>query len=566
MKLKVVIIIITLIMFGSTFSASFEMKNNISGGEIPTVTINIDPNTIVYEGDIINCTITGAPTLKYWTIDDQLPHTTFHGNDPVIFDPEPTPLDTNFVNLTVYAENEFGSASDSIQITIKRIYFGDIHWHSIRSDGTNPLKTMYENAKKDNYLDFACSTEHVELWLSDVKLLIPFNWLRVKNLVKKYYVPGEFTTFLAYEYSGSKKDFGNIQFPLKGDTSHINFYYKDVYLDAKRYPSGLKSTYTKIFKAMSKEWDKGYYNIGFFHHPLAGNMNYKLFNLINYTLQFYVNWTNFINKMKDEVFRDNALKVFRGVEVYSKWGTSIGNYSGIPITWPYNQKYVYDNSDCWVENGMWEWSESPFTRGQPFVLQACSDTHKIDRPGSAALPIEEESHPNPSGIMGALSVHNTREEIWDAINSCNIYGSQLLKIRANVRLNCTSNYDGEIAYGRWINCSKLLKIRITAQSTFPGYDCGGKKMNPHNYSADELDYPIQDIWLIKKDRTKGRPWCKVINHTSPNSDTVVVTFEDHDVQPNDFYYVAIRQKGQELKPQKDNYMAFIGPFFIENAT
>lgn len=525
----------------------------------PTVKINLDPSSTVYEGDIINCSITGDPIFKYWSINNQSQHITFYGDDPIIFDPEPTPLDTDYVNLTVYTENAFGNASDSVQVVVKRIYFGDIHWHSIRSDGKFPLKTMYKNAKKDNYLDYACSTEHAELWLSDVKFLFPLTWLRVKNLVRNHYVPGEFTTFLAYEYSGSKVNIGSIQLPLRGDTSHINFYYKDVYLDAIRYTSGLKSTYTKIFKAMSKEWDKGHYNIGFFHHPLAGNMNYKLFNLINYTLQFYVNWTNFINKMEDEVFRDNALKVFRGVEVYSKWGTSIGNYSGIPVTWPYNQKYVYNNSDCWVENGLWEWSESPFTRGQPFVLQACSDTHKIDRPGSASISKEEFVHPNPSGIIAAFAVHNTRDEIWDAMNNCSIYGSQLLKIRANVR------FDSQMALGQWINCSSPLKVRITAHSTFPGKDCSGRNMCPHKYLSAELDYPIQDIWLLKKDRDRGRPWCKVIGHATPNENMAVVSFEDIDVQPNDFYYVAIRQKGQELAPQQNEYMAFIGPVFINNA-
>ena len=150
------------------------------------------------------------------------------------------------------------------------------------------------------------------------------------------------------------------------------------------------------------------------------------------------------------------------------------------------------------------------------------------------------------------------------MNNCSIYGSQLLKIRANVRFNCTSLYDGEMTYGRWINCSSPLRIRITAHSTFPGYDSSDKNMCPHGYSSNELDYPIQDIWLIKKDRIRGRPWCKIINHTSPNTDTVVVTFEDDNVQQNDFYYIAIKQKGQELLPGKNEYMAFIGPVFIDN--
>ena len=178
---------------------------------------------------------------------------------------------------------------------------------------------------------------------------------------------------------------------------------------------------------------------------------------------------------------------------------------------------------------------------------------------SVSMPKKEAySHPNPSGIIAAFAVHNTRDEIWDAMNNCSIYGSQLLKIRANVR------FDGQMALGQWINCSSPLKVRITAHSTFPGKHCSGRNMCPHKYLSAELDYPIQDIWLLKKDRDRGRPWCKVIGHATPNENMAVVSFEDIDVQPNDFYYVAIRQKGQELAPQQNEYMAFIGPVFINN--
>ena len=90
-------------------------------------------------------------------------------------------------------------------------------------------------------------------------------------------------------------------------------------------------------------------------------------------------------------------------------------------------------------------------------------------------------------------------------------------------------------------------------------------MWPHGYSSDELDYPITDIWLVKKDWERGRPWCKVINHTKPDKNNCVVFFEDKNVRPNDFYWVAVRQKGQLLEGSHyDEYMAFIGPIFVNN--
>jgi hypothetical protein len=47
----------------------------------------------------------------------------------------------------------------------------------------------------------------------------------------------------------------------------------------------------------------------------------------------------------------------------------------------------------------------------------------------------------------------------------------------------------------------------------------------------------------------------------------VVFLEDTNVQPNDFYYVAIKQKGQKLMPENgDEFIAYIGPFFIDDVT
>ncbi len=101
-------------------------------------------------------------------------------------------------------------------------------------------------------------------------------------------------------------------------------------------------------------------------------------------------------------------------------------------------------------------------------------------------------------------------------------------------------------------------------STFNGNDSSGKSMCPALYNSSKLDNQITDVWLIKKDTDKGRPWCKIIKHWQPNEDMTVLTFEDPDVQPNDFYYVAIKQKGEELLPGRDDYTAFLGPVFIDN--
>jgi hypothetical protein len=561
-KIMVFCSILCLVIISTTSIITIESKANSLP---PTVKINIDSNSIIYEGDIINCSITGDPISKYWSINNQSKHTTFYGDDPIIFDPEPTPLGTDYVTLTVYAENAYGNASDSVQVIVKRIYFGDIHWHSTICDGDYPLDTMYRNAIKDNYLDFVCYSGHAEFinGIDNCSLRVVIRnliqclmfwrdeWKIIKEKANKYYEEGKFTTLLGFEWTAGPEMPGGSNQSEYGseDVSHINFYYKDVYPDAFYYSPYKVYTYDDIFKVMSKEWDKGHYNIGFPHHPVAKS-SWK-----GVELEYATNWTFLANYVKNPDERD---KILRGVEVYSHWGNAIGQYSNLPITWPYSPNNLYNQTDAWVENAFWEWSEN--LRGRKFVMQASSDTHGVNRPGSAK---EDFFGPGgPSGIIAAYSIHNDRSEIWDAMNNCDIYGTQLLKIRANVRV------DGQMALGQWINCTcndtNPLKIRISAMSTFPGEDHSDKNMRPYGYSCRGLDYPIQDIWLLKKDRANGRPYCKIIGHAEPNENMAVVTFQDDDVQPNDFYWVAIRQKGQELQPGQNEYMAFIGPIFIDN--
>jgi hypothetical protein len=127
-------------------------------------------------------------------------------------------------------------------------------------------------------------------------------------------------------------------------------------------------------------------------------------------------------------------KILRGVETYSRWGNAIGGYftPDIPWLWPYNESWYTNQTDAWVENAMWEWSDETM-EGQKFIFIASSDTHDYDRPASALFNVSHLE--TTSGIVGVYSVHNTRGEIWDAMYDCDSYAIQLLKIRANVRLD-----------------------------------------------------------------------------------------------------------------------------------
>jgi hypothetical protein len=542
-----------------------------------SVTFHVTPGSTLFEGDRVNCSIAGNPTIKYWQINGQSHHTLFFGNDPVLFDPEPTPLNDTYVNLSVTIENGTRSASATVQIQLKRLFFGDIQFHTTISDGHNPPETMYQNAIKDNYLDFVGLTDHAELinqidltppqtlreWLHSLlqvleyKLLGMDEWAMEKEYVRGFYDPGHFTTFLGFEWSSGPFFPGGTPWSPNNhqDVCHICFTYRDVYDDAQKYSAWDKHTFDDIFSAMNTEWQKGHFNIGFPHHPLMQ---------IRWWGGYTVNWSFLANNIQNTSARNQVL---RGVEVYSLWGQAIGKYSGIPIEWHYEPFNMRDKPEFWVENGLWEWSKDA-RKDQRFVLEAASDTHVVDRPGSASSGGKQnfaQSLQNPSGIDAVYATHNTRGELWDAMNNCSMYGLQILKLRANVRFN------GQMALGKWINCTSPLNIQVTAFSTFPGLDSSGRAMCPNGYNASELSFPIQDVWLVKKDTDRGQPWCKVIGIAHPNSSLAVVNFQDPDVHPNDFYYVVIRQQGEHLpanEPQSgnDEYLAFLGPVFIDSVT
>ncbi|RLF56734.1 MAG: hypothetical protein DRN27_09105 [Thermoplasmata archaeon] len=555
----------------------------------PTVKIKLEPCSVIYEGDVIDCNVTGNPSVMYWRINECAFHETFHKNNPVIFDPEPTPSDDMYVILKVCVENNKGKASDSVKVKIKRLFFGDIHWHTKYCDGTVDMDEVYNNAISDNYLDFAASSVHASTnylyYFSNLRKKLPLlsfivykinkddPWEKIKKEVSqrnngdKRPIP----SMLGFEWSSSNLFPGGYKWSSHGfdDVGHINFYYKDVYSDAGKYRPLKRKTYDEIFTAMNVEWNNGHRNIGFIHHPLGQLYPFCNVPLIKHipflkrkSLIYNTNWGFLARELKNTAARD---QIIRGVEVYSTWGTAIGKYSGLPIPWPYCEDnfdliketdcitVINDKMESWVENALWEWSENQL-KSCRFVMQAGSDSHTVNCPGSAQLDKNK-----PAGIMAVYAIHNTSEELWDAMNNCDVYGTQLLKIRVNVR------FDGQMALGQWIRCKKPLTITVSAQSTFPGIDRGGKNMKPDGYSKDELDYPISDIWVVKKDRGKGRPWCKIIRHVKPNKNMVIVSFEDDDVKPDDFYFVAVRQKGELLRESdgQDEYMAYIGPVFID---
>lgn len=77
----------------------------------------------------------------------------------------------------------------------ERIYWGDIHTHTMYSDGRGTPEETYDFGKRISALDFTAVSDHsflVEDWM----------WEDIKKTTNRFYQPGRFVTFLAYEWSG----------------------------------------------------------------------------------------------------------------------------------------------------------------------------------------------------------------------------------------------------------------------------------------------------------------------------------------------------------------------------
>jgi Protein of unknown function (DUF3604) len=77
----------------------------------------------------------------------------------------------------------------------EKLYWGDIHTHTMYSDGRGTPAETYDFGRRISALDFTAVTDHsflVEDWM----------WDEIKKTGNQFYQPGKFVTFLAYEWSG----------------------------------------------------------------------------------------------------------------------------------------------------------------------------------------------------------------------------------------------------------------------------------------------------------------------------------------------------------------------------
>ena len=80
--------------------------------------------------------------------------------------------------------------------TGRKVYFGEMHGHTVLSDGSIDPDVYYENLAQR--VDFGALTDHDHGGVGKDTLYTE-KWAQIQELAKKYYRPGQFTTLLAYE-------------------------------------------------------------------------------------------------------------------------------------------------------------------------------------------------------------------------------------------------------------------------------------------------------------------------------------------------------------------------------
>jgi hypothetical protein len=203
---------------------------------------------------------------------------------------------TQYVLLTVEGSGE-RFVSNPVRVADsheRRVYWGDIHLHSTRSDGAGDAERGYRFGRDVMDLDVVAYTDH-----DTMGFFIPPGWQRDRMhggffqalcaVADRFDDPGSFVTLPAYEWTKQPNVGG-----------HVNVYFEDS-ADAELFDSlsPETNTYEKLWDRL-REWDRNHDSgvVTVPHHPAEAMYPFD-FSAVDY---------------------DDELAPL--VEVYSQWGSS----------------------------------------------------------------------------------------------------------------------------------------------------------------------------------------------------------------------------------------------------
>ncbi|MHA1872344.1 MAG: hypothetical protein ACTSXF_15505, partial [Promethearchaeota archaeon] len=148
---------------------------------------------------------------------------------------------------------------------IKRIYWGDIHAHTLYSDGSGTPDESYRYARDSALIDFAALTDHTEFTPMYGHIDLFHQFKRYQEISNSYNEPGRFVVLLAAEYTPLLT---NIRHYLA--TGHVNLYFKG---DQMPYFSSLEEDNPEMLIEHIKNSTSEEF-MGWSHHQIRGAQCY----------------------------------------------------------------------------------------------------------------------------------------------------------------------------------------------------------------------------------------------------------------------------------------------------
>ncbi|MFX1443411.1 MAG: DUF3604 domain-containing protein [Promethearchaeota archaeon] len=259
----------------------------------------------------------------------------------------------------------------------KRLYWGYIHGHSLKSDGIRELEEYFDNMINAG-LDFGTVTEHDHLWETSNE-----DFEDIKKKVKKYHKDYEFVSLFGYEWGTWYSGYGDICIYHNDDSIPIFRSELNKYNSTRKLIKNLKPYKEKVLMIA---------------HHTALRPGYR-------------DWTYF----------DNSLEKL--VEIYSTWGNQeYPSIKGNPLPPRYKffgyGKYarkrgaVLEKRDSFVSDAL--------KRGYKLGFVAGGDDHFGIYPSGS---IDPDNGIYPSGIMAVWAEKLTKESIWKALHNRKCYGT-----------------------------------------------------------------------------------------------------------------------------------------------
>lgn len=284
-------------------------------------------------------------------------------------------------DLAYNFEDESNPISDLEATPEYNLYWGDLqghHGHIFYESGK--LNSQYYNYARDvSDLDFTCETAKSSSYWN-----VADTWAQLSKCCHSYNNPGEFVTFLGFEWMGKK-----------GQGHHCVYYLEDY----QPYYSPDKESSDTLIELWGLLSDKNAITI-----PHA-------------TIYTGFNWNDHNDKLRPLV------------EIYSEWGSSEENRT-LSIQESYSlREYFKMLANKVLYLGKFGSVRQGLSKGNKMGFIACSDTH-LGLPGG----ILKGRH-SVGGLTAVYSKSLSRSNIWESLINRRTYGTTGARILLNFEIN-----------------------------------------------------------------------------------------------------------------------------------